>query len=193
MGTDDFKRLLQLLWEILDHDPAMEDPGWAQSDPTGWTIRYLGLQQRPIDILLQAYGLAVALFTHEMPRSADESVDVPARLEALLGMQPAVFMRAGFVASAVRLANSGRVKLAGTISTELVDGRPAEVGDGVAANWQRFVELTSCTPGEFRQRSRESAPALPDGRDELYRFNLLRRFPLVDIGVTCPHFPYQVL
>lgn len=107
MGTEDFKSLVGLLWEILDHDPAMEDPGWAQSDPTGWAIRYFGLQQRVIDILLQTYGLSVALFTHDMPRSSDESVDIPARVQEVLRMRPVVFMRAGFVAGALRMANIG--------------------------------------------------------------------------------------
>ena len=31
----DFKRLFGLLWELLDNDPVMRDPGWRQSDPTG--------------------------------------------------------------------------------------------------------------------------------------------------------------
>ncbi|MGE3108099.1 MAG: hypothetical protein AB7G11_14205 [Phycisphaerales bacterium] len=182
MGTEDFKRLFGLLWEILDHDPAMEDPGWAQSDPTGWAIRYLGLQQRVIDILLQTYGLAVALFTDDMPRGADEAVDIPARVQDLLRMCPAVFMRAGFVAGALRMANSGRVKLAGTITTDLVANRSSEVGAGVADNWSRFIELASCTPSDFKRRSRESTMPTADSRYDLYRFNLLRRFPMIDIG-----------
>ncbi len=182
MGTEEFKRLLGLLWEILDHDPAMEDPGWAQSDPTGWAIRYLGLQQPLIDILLQTYGLAVGLFTGDMPRGADESVDIPARVQELLQMCPVAFMRAGFVAGTLRMANSGRVKLAGTITTDIVANRPSEVGAGVADNWSRFIELASCTPSEFKRRSRESAMPTADSRYDLYRFNLLRRCPMIDIG-----------
>jgi len=182
MRTEDFKRLFGLLTEILDHDPAMEDPGWVQSDPTGWAIRHLGLQQGVSDIHLQTYGLAIALFTDDMPRCADEYVDVPARVQELLRMSPAVFMRAGFVAGAVRMANSGRVKLAGTISTDLVEKCPAEVGAGVADNWTRFIELVSCTPAEFKRKSRKPATPPTDARYDLYRFNLLRRLPMINIG-----------
>lgn len=182
MGTEDFKRLIGLLWEILDHDPAMLDPGWAKSDPTGWAVRYLGLQQRIIDIPLQTYGFAAALFTNDMPMGPDETMDVAARLEQLLQMSPVVFMRAGFVAGAVRMANSGTVKLAGTISTDLVEKRPSEVGDGVAENWGRFVSLVSGTQAEFKTRSRDLAGPSADIRYELYRFNQLRRFPAIDIG-----------
>jgi len=182
MGTEDFKRLLDLLWEILDHDPAMQDPGWAQSDPTGCIIRYVGLQQPIIKIRLQTYGFAVALFTNDMPVGPDETLDVAARLEQLLQMNPLVFMRAGFIAGAVRMANSGRVKLAGTISTDLVEKRPTEVGDGVAERWSRFVELVSGTQSEFKTRSRELASPAADIRYDLYRFNMLNRFPAIDVG-----------
>lgn len=181
MRTEDFKRLLGLLWEILDHDPAMEDPGWAQSDPTGWAIRFVGLQQPDFGIL-QTYGLSVALFTDNMPRGGDESVDIPARVQDLLRMCPVVFMRAGFVARALRMAPSGRVKLSGTITTDLVANRPSEVGAGVADNWNRFIELVSLTPSEFKLRSRGSAIPTADSRYDLYGFNLLRRYPLIDIG-----------
>lgn len=97
-------------------------------------------------------------------------------------MSPMTFMRAGFVAGAVRMANSGRVKLRGTISTDLVEKRPSEVGAGVADNWSRFVELTSCTPVEFKRRSREATTPSAYSRYDLYRFNLLRRLPMIDIG-----------
>lgn len=182
MGTEDFKRLFGLLWEIFDHDPAMQDPSWTHSDPTGWAVRFVGLQQRLIGIPLQTYGFAAALFTDEMPVGPDETMDVPARLEQLLQMSPRVFMRAGFVAGAIRMANSGAVKLAGTISTDLVEKRPSEVGDGVAENWSRFVELVSGTHSEFKRRSRDLAGPSADIRYELYRFNQLRRFPAIDIG-----------
>ena len=182
MGTEDFKRLFGLLWEIIDHDPAMEDPGWAQSDPTGWAIRYLGLQQRPIDILMQTYGLAIALFTNHLPKGSDESVDIPARVRELLGMNPDVFMRAGFVAGALRMAHSGRVKLAGTITTDLIANRPSEVGAGVTEHWSRFLELASISHADFKKRARDASSSDGDSQYELYRFNLLRRYPMIDVG-----------
>jgi len=182
IGTEDFKRLLNLLWEALEHDPAMEDPDWAQTNLAGYTIRFVGLQQRLIDIRLQTYGLAIALFTEEIPCGADESVDVPARVQEILGMSPVVFMRAGFAAVAIRTANSGQVELRGTISTDLVEKRSSEVGSGVADNWNRFLKLISGTQSVFRLKSREFTRSSSDLRYELYRFNMLRRFPLIDVG-----------
>lgn len=182
MGTEDFKLLINLLWEILDHDPAMKDPGWMKSDPTGSFIRYTGLQQRLIDIPLQTYGLAVALFTEEMPRGSDETLDVPARLQEVLRMSPMVFMRAGHVAGSTRLVNSGRVKLPGTISSNFVEKCPTEFGADVVENWSRFLELVSSTQSQFRSKSHDLTSACLDIRYDLYRFNLLRRFPLIDVG-----------
>lgn len=182
MTADDFKRLFTLLWEILEHDPAMEDPGWARSDPSGWAIRYISLQQPLLNNPLQTYGIAVALFTDNMARGEDETVDIPARLRELLGMCPVVFMRAGFVTGAIRMASSGRAKLAGTITTDLVANRPWEVGAGVANNWSRFIDLATSTPSDFKRRSRESPASTADSRYILYRPNLLRRYPLIDIG-----------
>ncbi|MFM9995234.1 MAG: hypothetical protein ACKVU4_05475 [Phycisphaerales bacterium] len=180
IGTGDFKRLFALLWELLDHDPAMLDPGWKQSDPTGTLIRYVGLQQNQFPMPLQVFGLTVALFTQAMPATPDEKMDIPARLQEALEMDPLVFMRAGIVAAAVRGATSGSVKLAGTACTAVVMAAAAGVvGAGVKESWLRFVELTACTQAGFKEESRQH---VADPRYELYRFNVLRRRPLIDLG-----------
>ncbi|MCC6678265.1 MAG: hypothetical protein IT436_14080 [Phycisphaerales bacterium] len=195
MTSETFSALIALLWEQLDHDPAMQDPAWKESDPTGWAIRYVGLQGETAGILLQGFGLAVGLFTDSLGRGPDEAADIPARLQACLRMHPSVFMRTGFVAGAVRTATNGAVKLPGTITTEVVEQWAGRLGDGVSENWNRFVELTSCTPREFGQISRHSGHAAEDMRYDLFSFNVLRSRPLIDLGdghfvAPDPHLVY---
>ncbi|MBX3410343.1 MAG: hypothetical protein KF859_10705 [Phycisphaeraceae bacterium] len=180
MGTEDFKRLVGLLWDMLDQDPAMQDPGWAASDPTGWAIRFVGLQQSVIDTHLQNYGLAAALFTNALPRSADEPVDVASDVQARLAMPPDLFMRLGFIAGSVRMASHANVKLRGTITTDCVMHWAAKLGNGVGESWPRFCELAASSPGAFRQKCIADSRAAADERYDLYRLNLLRTHPLIE-------------
>lgn len=180
MGTEDFKRLVGLLWEMLDQDPAMQDAGWAASDPTGWAIRFVGLQQRVIDIHLQNYGLAVALFTNALRQSADEPLDVAARVQGLLQMSPDLFMRLGFIAGSMRMASNANVKLRGTITTDCVNHWASQLGEGVTESWPRFCELAALSRAVFRQRCIADSRAAADERYDLYRLNLLRTFPLIE-------------
>jgi hypothetical protein len=180
MKPEDFKRLVGLLWEMLDQDPAMIDPGWAASDPIGWAIRFFGLQQRVIDIHLQNYGLAVALFTNALPRSSDEPLDIAAHVKGLLRMPPELFMRLGFIAGSVRLASNSNVKLRGTITTDCVSHWASQLGEGVAESWPRFCELAALSTAEFRKRCLADSRAAADDRYDLFRLNILRIFPLIE-------------
>lgn len=182
MGTKDFERLRGLLLDIQDHDPAVEDPDWVQSNPNGFCIRYFSFQQPVVRNILQTYGLAVALFTKDLPVGSGEDIDIPSRIEQVLQMSPLVFMRAGFAAAAVRMANSGGVKMQGTISSDLIERHSRAIGDGVRDAWPRFLRLVSGTHAEFKRRSHELAGPSPDPRYALYQFNMLKRFPMIDIG-----------
>jgi len=160
----------------------MQSPTWAESDPTGWAIRLVGLQQRVIDVHLQNYGLAAALFTNALPKSSDELIDVPAHVQQLLGMPPDLFMRIGFIAGSVRMASNANVKLRGTITTDCVRHWAPQLGEDVARLWPRFCELATCSVSGFRQRSLDAMKAAGDELFDLYRLNLLRTFPLIETG-----------
>lgn len=180
MGTEGFKRLVGLLWDMLDQDPALQDAGWATSDPIGWAIRFVGLQKRTIDIHLQNYGLAVALFTNALRQSADEPLDIAAHVQGLHRMPPDLFMKLGFIAGSVRMASNANVKLRGTITTDCVNHWAPQLGEGVAESWPRFCELAALSGAEFRQRCIADSRAAADERYDLYRLNLLRTFPLIE-------------
>lgn len=182
MTTADFAHLVDLLWSLLSRDPAIEDPGWEDADPTGFFVRFAGLQQPVVDVLLQEYGLSSALFTNAMPRASNERIDVPAEAARVLEMPPEVFMRMGFAAAASRGLTDRGVRLGGTMTTEYIQQWSALLGAGIFEHWPRFCELATCPAGAFKRRHDAAAAEANAAGYELYRLNLLRKFPLIDTG-----------
>lgn len=182
MGIAEFNRLIELLWNIYDHDPAMRDSGWAQSDPTGTLMRFTAPQQPLMRMPLQHYGLATALFTNNMIRQNNEHIDVPSRLQDILGMAPHAFMHIGFVAGSIRACGTAGTLLRSTISADYIKRHTQEIGTVTATYWQRFISLTACTIEDFKKLSRNSAVSTNDIRYRLYDFNLIKRYPFIDIG-----------
>lgn len=181
LDWEPFRHLVALC--IALEDPIQRDPNWQHANPSGFFERVfqqqLHSQRRNI---FQKYGIAIGLFQDvgvvEWPRRIDMKTDV----EAELGMSITHFLQMGFLSMALRSGCHRGIRCSGTFTpADLVEAYRQGIDYCVPEVWTPFLERVSCDPHTFRGLA--NSPNHPDAGPlyEQFRFNPLRRFPIVEV------------
>ncbi len=176
-----FEHLYALYFEL--DDPIAHDLNWKKADPTGFFERLFS-QQFPAQNrnFTQKFGLTRGLFRESFDARSATTLSLRSVTERALGVSIDEFMALGFLAHSLRQKEVYGHKCNGTFSyLDLAEAYAQGIRFSHPDAWPSFLKRTSCSPNEFREYSRSSEHAVQNGLYYPFEFNLLHRFPLIQL------------